>query len=130
MELSSSHLSNLRQKRSRLFRKAGVAALVCSIACMMLLIVWQSVQVRKVGYEIEALKKEKAEYARVNKNLQIETATLTSPDRIESLARDEIGMTVPVDKQIVLVKRVARGSGPAAEKSSRAQKPSSVPEKS
>ncbi|MHB8173763.1 MAG: cell division protein FtsL [Nitrospirota bacterium] len=106
---SLSHLSSIRLKKARLIKRLGIFSIVFVIAAFSMVYVWQRVQVIKVGYQIEALKKEKAGLLRENKDLQIESSTLTSPDRIESIADTDIGMRVPASGQIVLVEKIKAG---------------------
>jgi cell division protein FtsL len=94
-------------------KKAGIIGLVLVLSAFGFVFVWQRVQVIKTGYEIEALKKERDALRTTNKSLLIETATLTSPERVEAIARKNIGMRQPQDEQLVMVKRVDRGNGPA-----------------
>jgi cell division protein FtsL len=108
---SSSHLSSIRLKKRRLIKKAGIIGFVLFLSAFGFVFVWQRVQVIKTGYEIEALKKERDALATTNKSLLIETATLTSPERVETIAKKDIGMRQPVDDQLVMVKRVDRGAG-------------------
>ncbi len=111
---SLSHLSSIRLKKTRLVKRLGISSMVFLVAAFCMVYVWQRVQVIKVGYEIEALKKEKAELARENNDLQIEKSTLTSPERIESIADTDIGMRVPVSGQIVMVKKIKRSTASAS----------------
>jgi cell division protein FtsL len=111
---SLSHLSSIRLRKTRLIKRLGVSSIVFLVAAFCMIYVWQRVQVIKVGYEIEALKKERAELTRENNDLQIEKSTLTSPERIESLADTDIGMHVPVSGQIVMVKKIKRSTASAS----------------
>lgn len=129
-EHSSNHLSSLRLKKRRLMKKAGTLTLVFFLSAFGFVYVWQRVQVIKTGYEIEALKKEKEALVRTNKGLLIETATLTSPDRIESIASKDIGMRAPGDGQVVMVKRVDKGVGRPADGSRQVKRPIGGPGKS
>ncbi len=113
LEHSLSRLSSLRIKKARLARRLGVFAAVFVLAAFCMVYVWQRVQVIKVGYQIEALKKEKAGLLRENEDLQIESSTLASPARIESIADSDIGMHVPKSGQIVLVEKASRPVGAA-----------------
>ena len=61
---SLSHLSSIRLKKTRLIKRLGISSIVFLVAAFSMIYVWQRVQVIKVGYEIEALKKEKAELAK------------------------------------------------------------------
>jgi cell division protein FtsL len=110
---SLSHLSSIRLKKTRLIKRLGVSSVIFLVVAFSMVYVWQRVQVIKVGYEIEALKKEKAELLRENNDLQIEESTLTSPERIESIADTDIGMHTPVSGQIVMVRKI-KGSTASA----------------
>ncbi len=107
LEHSLSRLSSLRIKKARLVKRLGVFAAVFAFAAFCIVYVWQRTQVIKVGYQIEALKREKAGLLRENKDLQVESSTLASPARIESIADKDIGMHVPKTGQIVLVEKAA-----------------------
>jgi len=109
-EHSTSHISHLRHRKKRLFKRAGSFLLIFSVSVFLLVFVWQRVQVIKTGYEIEKLKKERDGLLKVNQSLKIEAASLTSPDRIETIADKDIGMRAPNDTQIVLVKKVKNGA--------------------
>jgi|GEM_PF-825870 len=108
---SSSRISSLRIRKGRLMRKTASWGLVFLISAFGIFFVWQRVQVIKLGYEVESLKKERDALTRTNKGLLIEASTLTSPDRIEGLASSNIGMHSPSDSQVVLVKRIKRVIG-------------------
>jgi cell division protein FtsL len=127
---STSRLSTIRLRKLKLFRKAGSFALIFTMSAFALVYVWERVQVISVGYEIESLKKEKEALVKVNKGLQIEAATLTSPDRIETIAGKDIGMKPAASEQIILVKRVHRGTGRSIDDAKRADRPARTPGKS
>lgn len=127
---SSSHLSSLRLRKQRFFKKAGVYSIILLSAAFLLFYVWQRVQVISIGYQIEALKKEKDSLSRTNRSLTIEAASLTAPDRVEAIASSEIGMKTPRDTQIILVKRVDRGGKAVPDAASKAEGPTSGPGRS
>ncbi len=103
--------------------------LLCGAAIVvpLLVYVWQRVEFLRVSYEVEALKKERQLLQEQSKQLTVERSFLLSPERIERLARKEIGL---VDPSPTDVRRVAvidgrinevgpqanagGGSGPAA----------------
>lgn len=129
-EHSSSHLSSLRLRKRRFFKKAGTYSVILLSAAFLLFYVWQRVQVVSTGYQIEALKKEKDSLARTNRNLTIEAASLTSPDRVEAIASSAIGMRTPMDTQIILVKRVNKGGKGVPDAARKAEGPKSGPGRS
>ena len=58
-----------------------------------------------MGYRIEALESEKKELERANRSLRIESASLSSPARIEEIALKRLGMIRPPKENVVAVKR-------------------------
>ncbi|HUI45322.1 MAG TPA: cell division protein FtsL [Nitrospirota bacterium] len=73
----------------------------------LLLYVGGKVKIMRLGYQIDALEREKRELARENGSLRIEASSLTSPARIEELATKRLGMIRPTEDHIVIVKRKA-----------------------
>ena len=63
----------------------------------------QRVNVMRMGYELEDLKKEKKHLEQVHNSLLIERAALTSMERIEKIATSYLEMKNPKDNQIVMV---------------------------
>ena len=75
-----------------------------AIAVPLLVYVWQRVEFLRMSYEVEELKRERQQLQEQNKQLGVERSFLLSPDRIERLARKEIGL---VDPPPTDVRRVA-----------------------
>lgn len=75
----------------------------------LLFYVGEKVRIYRLGYQIEALKKEKQELERANRSLKIEASSLTSPARIEEIAVRRLGMVRPAKENVVVVKRRAEG---------------------
>ena len=100
--------------------------LLCGAAIVvpLLVYVWQRVEFLRVSYEVEALKKERQQMQEQNKQLTVERSFLLSPDRIERLARKELGLVDPspsdvrrvavIDGKIDKVEAEAGGDGAAA----------------
>jgi len=66
-----------------------------AIVVPLLVYVWQRVEFLQVSYRVEALKKERQQLQEQNKQLTVERSFLTSPDRIEHLARTQLGLIDP-----------------------------------
>jgi len=65
---------------------------------------WSRVQCIRIGYDISAeTEKQKALYD-VQKNLRIELERLKSPQRIEKIAREHLGLFSPAPDQIVTIR--------------------------
>jgi cell division protein FtsL len=90
-----------RSRRDNI-RRTFVALLVVS---GLLLYVGGKVQIVQIGYQIEALEREKHELERANRSLLIEASSLSSPARIEEIAIKRLGMVRPAKENIVIVKR-------------------------
>lgn len=88
-------------KRSSLRRALILGLIILGL----LLYVAEKVQIYRLGYRIEALKKEKQELERANRSLRIEASSLTSPARIEEIAVKRLGMVRPSRGNVVVVKR-------------------------
>ncbi len=65
---------------------------------------WQQYQWIQHGYGIEAAQTKIEQLEEVAQQLRIERATLRSPQRIDALARRELGMVGPGGGQIVAVR--------------------------
>lgn len=62
---------------------------------------WQHYQWIQYGYRIEAAQKKKEQLAETGRQLRLERASLRNPQRIDAIARGELGMVVPVPGQLV-----------------------------
>ncbi len=84
------------------FRRVLVALMIIS---GLLLYVGGKVRIVQLGYQIEALEREKSELERANRSLLIEASSLSSPARIEEIAIKRLGMVRPSKENVVIVKR-------------------------
>jgi cell division protein FtsL len=77
-----------------------------SIVAMLLLLfcVWERVEIVRVGYQIEHLKKQKVQLQRERDELRVRVSSLLAPERIARAAAEELGMEAPKPGQVVLVK--------------------------
>jgi cell division protein FtsL len=93
--------------------------LLCGAAIVvpLLVYVWQRVDFLRVSYEVEAVKNEREKLQEQNKQLTVERSFLLSPDRIEHLARREIGLVDPAPSDL---RRVAVVDGRINEVGTRA----------
>jgi cell division protein FtsL len=62
---------------------------------------WQQYQWIQYGYRIEEAQKEIEALAETGRQLRVERATLANPQRIDAIARTELGMTGPSAGQVV-----------------------------
>lgn len=66
--------------------------------------VWSRVEVIDLNLKISDASRQLKEQQQENKRLRVEVASLKAPARIEALAKGELGMALPTDQQVVLVK--------------------------
>jgi cell division protein FtsL len=66
--------------------------------------VWSRVEVIDLNLKISKAQRQYKESLQENKALRVEVASLKTPARIEALAKGELGMALPTDQQVVLVK--------------------------
>jgi cell division protein FtsL len=71
----------------------------------LILYVGGKVKIVRLGYQIEALEREKRELERANRSLRIEASSLSSPARIEEIAIKRLGMIHPPKENRVMVRR-------------------------
>jgi cell division protein FtsL len=64
---------------------------------------WQQFRWIQLGYDIERLQKKKDELLEYQQQLVLERDTLAREERIDSIARNELGMVVAAPGQIVTV---------------------------
>ncbi|HUJ94924.1 MAG TPA: hypothetical protein VLW84_06655 [Terriglobales bacterium] len=84
--------------RSREMKQFGIA-----LGCLFLLVMtfaWQHFRAIEYGYKIEVMKNQRDGLLELNRALRLEEATLRSPDRIDSLAR-QLGMQPPRAGQVM-----------------------------
>src|SRR5256885_2178253 len=63
---------------------------------------WQHYQWIQYGYRIEAAQKKKEQLAETSRQLRLERASLRDLQRIDAIARGQLGMVVPVPGQLVI----------------------------
>jgi cell division protein FtsL len=83
-----------RQYKAILFLAAAVFGMILSSA-------WQRFNGVEDGYRLESLRIEKQKMLESNRKLRLEEASLGDPVRIDTIARNELGMTGLTPPQIV-----------------------------
>ena len=66
--------------------------------------VWKGLAFISLGYEIRALERREGELIHLNQELEIEKGMLTSPERIEKIAREQLGMIDPSPEQLRVIR--------------------------
>lgn len=70
-----------------------------------LVFAWQHFQCVQYGYRIEQLKAQKATLEEWSHQLRLKQASLADPQRIDQLARKELGLAQPAPQQVIRVGR-------------------------
>ena len=81
-----------------------------AVMSLLLLYVWERVDLVRVGYKIQHLTARYTVLQRANDELKMTVSALTSPERIERVATEQLGMIRPGPGQIVLLN--PDGNGP------------------
>jgi cell division protein FtsL len=85
---------------NRVRELARLLVLGTLIAAGALFYAWQHFACIQLGYQLESLKSEQSQATELNQKLKLEVAGLRSPSRIDAIARNQLGLTVPVAAQI------------------------------
>lgn len=93
----------------RLRECVRLAAMGGLLAGFALLYAWQHFQTIQLRYQLEELRAERAQAAELNQQLKLEVASLRSPMRIDVIARNRLGLTVPTAAQVAPVQAPADG---------------------
>jgi len=86
------------ENRCECFSLLGLGILVF---LSVLLFSWQHLQCVRAGYEIEELKAQCAAQQEWNHQLRLQQAALADPQRIDTLARKDLGMVAPRPQQVI-----------------------------
>lgn len=81
----------------------AVALGTAMVGAAALLLVWVRLQFVHTGYQLSAARHLAHRLEQEQRELELEIATLTSPRRLETLARERLGMAPPGPGQIVSV---------------------------
>jgi cell division protein FtsL len=82
------------------WRRVAVGA---AMAGCLLSYAWQHFECIQIRYRIEQLDSARAKAEELNQQLHLEVATLRSPSRVDAIARNQLGLTVPVPGQVAPV---------------------------
>jgi len=70
-----------------------------ALACCLFFYAWQHFECIQLRYQIEHLEQQRAQAAQLNQQLHVEVATLRAPGRVDSIARNQLGLTISVPGQ-------------------------------
>jgi cell division protein FtsL len=87
-------------RRPNLLPVLGFISLLLAVS---LFFVWSRVQVTGLEYEISQLESSLRGVQQETSNLRLEAASLSNPERIERVARKELGLHLPSAEQVITV---------------------------
>jgi len=77
-----------------------VISLGALIALGAFLYAWQHFETIQLRYQLESLRSESSQARELNQELKLEVAGLRAPERIDMIARRQLGLTAPVPAQV------------------------------
>ncbi|OQW37039.1 MAG: hypothetical protein A4E19_15015 [Nitrospira sp. SG-bin1] len=81
--------------------------------CLVFVFVWERVDVVRIGYHIERLKRDKTALERQRDELRVKFSALSASDRIAKLAAEKLGMSPPQQGQLIVVQSKPSGVRPS-----------------
>ena len=101
------HIDNSRLRKEVDYRRTKECFVLISLGIFCLLILlflaWQHFEILRGGYENESFKKEVSRLEEENHKLKLERASLRSPQRIDLIARRDLGLVAPQTSQLVIL---------------------------
>ena len=73
---------------------------------------WQHFELLRHGYRLEQMQRDRASEEEIARHLRLEIETLRSPQRIEKLATERLGMVPPTADDAVVLERVTPTKAP------------------
>ncbi len=100
----------LRRHTGGFLRLCGKQLAVAGVVAVALLAyTWQRYECLDMRYQLQQTSQKQAKVLELNRELRVELATLRSPERIDLLARNQLGMTVPQPAQIISIEPQTAG---------------------
>jgi len=90
-------------RRQRPRQVMSIAFLALGLVGVALLHVWLRLQVVHMGYVLSTTSKLQNQLEQENRELKVELATLTSPDRLEAMSRRRLGLRPPEKGQVIVL---------------------------
>ena len=94
---------NRTPKRKRPQHLLALCALGFCLFILGLVHVWLRLQVVHMGYVLSTTTKLQGRLEQENRELKVELASLTSPDRLEAMARRRLGLMPPKKGQVIVL---------------------------
>jgi cell division protein FtsL len=98
-------------RQRELWQSIGVAGF---LVLVLLVSAWQHFELLRHGYQVEELQHQRAAEEETSRQLRLEIDTLKSPQRIESLALEQLHLITPNRDEAIVIERVVPAEPPAA----------------
>jgi cell division protein FtsL len=98
-------------RQRELWKSLGVAGI---LVLVLLVSAWQHFELLRHGYEVEQLQRQRAAEEDITRRLRLEIETLRSPQRIESLATQQLHLVTPARDEAIVIERVVPAEPPAS----------------
>ena len=98
-------------RQRELWQSIGVAGF---LVLVLLVSAWQHFELLRHGYQVEELQRQRAAEDDISRRLRLEIDTLRSPQRIESLATQQLHLVTPNPDEAIVIERVVPAEPPAA----------------
>ena len=92
-----------RTHAARRRQRLAIALLAIVLMALVWLHVWLRLQVVHMGYVLSTTSKLQGRLEQENRELKIELATITSPERLEVLARRRLQLAQPEKGQVIVL---------------------------
>jgi len=89
------------------------ARVICLFAALAIYSAWQHFELIHYGYRLEELQQARAAEEQINRHLRLQLEALRRPQRIEAIAREQLGMVPPGPGDAVVLERVTPSDPPA-----------------
>jgi len=98
-------------RQRELWKSVGVAIF---LVLVLLVSAWQHFELLRHGYQVEELQRQRAAEEDIARRLRLEIDTLKSPQRIETLATQQLHLVTPNRDEAIVIERVVPAEPPAA----------------
>lgn len=98
------------RRQRELRRSIGIG---CVLVLVLLFSGWQNFELLRNGYRLEQMQRDRATEEEINRHLRLEIETLRSPQRIEKLAIERLGMVAPGPEEAIVLERVIQAVAPS-----------------
>jgi cell division protein FtsL len=98
-------------RQRELWKSVGVAGF---LVLVLLVSAWQHFELLRHGYQVEELQRQRTAEEDIARRLRLEIDTLKSPQRIESLATQQLHLVTPNRDEAIVIERVIPADPPAS----------------